>query len=236
MAELQSIDRASVLQRIADTPATLEFRAIALEPGSAMYQSGGGVLLVDEARSLACASGSVKLDDVSLLFARHQLSCELLADELAADQLRPAIRFQPARILTLDGAWKLPPADAAIDVRPLADDTLEGMPDEVQQEVARWRGRRTIFAAFVAGKVVSVGYAPWLTETLADVSIDTHGDFQRRGIGRQVVARVIDDIVQSGRTPVWGATEDNDASLRLAARLGFRHGAGRLFVGELEKA
>jgi L-amino acid N-acyltransferase YncA len=74
-----------------------------------------------------------------------------------------------------------------------------------------------------------------MTETLADISIETLEGYRRRGIGRAVVARLIDEVIRLGKVPVWGATEDNTASLALAASLGFTRAAGELFVCEVDR-
>lgn len=65
-------------------------------------------------------------------------------------------------------------------------------------------------------------YAAFRTETLWDVAVETLPGFRRRGLatwGFEVLAGALRD---RGLAPVWGAYDDNPASLALAAKLGFR--------------
>jgi len=57
---------------------------------------------------------------------------------------------------------------------------------------------------------------------LWDVSVDTLEPFRRQGYAGLCVAYVIDQMNRERRRPVWGAVESNEASLRLASKLGFR--------------
>jgi L-amino acid N-acyltransferase YncA len=55
-----------------------------------------------------------------------------------------------------------------------------------------------------------------------DVSVDTIASARQLGLGTIVAAAMIRDERARGREPVWGADEQNAASLGLARRLGFR--------------
>jgi predicted GNAT family acetyltransferase len=61
-----------------------------------------------------------------------------------------------------------------------------------------------------------------VTGSLWDLSIDTLQPFRRCGYAGLCAAYVIDQMNREGKRPVWGAAESNEASLRLASKLGFR--------------
>lgn len=96
-----------------------------------------------------------------------------------------------------------------------------GIPDDLRKEltIAVVRGR--LAATFVNGAAASFCYAGATTETLWDVSIDTLEPFRRHGYAGLCVAYVIDQMNREWKRPVWGAVESNEASLRLASKLGF---------------
>lgn len=131
-----------------------------------------------------------------------------------------------------DSPLKLPrPAERAI-LHTLAGDPpdYEGatllpddapVPDYLADELAFARPRGPIFTAYVDGVPSTFAYAPWRSPTLFDISVDTIPGARQLGLATIVAAAMIRHEQQQGRQPVWGADEDNIASLRLAARLGF---------------
>lgn len=78
-----------------------------------------------------------------------------------------------------------------------------------------------IAAAFERGLPVSFCYPVWCTERWWDVSVDTLEAYRRRGLGSHVSIAMIRRMTATGLAPVWGALDDNHASLGLAAKLGF---------------
>jgi hypothetical protein len=227
---VQLISREDVLLRIADTPATLELRALALSPDTTCYRSEQGLVLVDANGELVAAVGPVVAADVAEVYRAQPAACDLLADATAHGTLRQIIRFERARVLTLAKAWS-PPRAAGCDVRPLvAEDVLSHLPADLCEEISGARRRKTVHAAFADTIPVCFAYAGWVTETLADISIDTLAAYRCRGLAAATVTALIDELVVSGKTPVWGATEDNTPSLRLADKLGFCQPAGTVYV------
>lgn len=81
-----------------------------------------------------------------------------------------------------------------------------------------------VAVAVVAGRAAAY-CAPILeSETLWDVSVETVEEHRRKGLAAatfSALARAMREREPS-KEPVWGAHGDNRASLRLAARLGFR--------------
>lgn len=93
-----------------------------------------------------------------------------------------------------------------------------------------------MFAAFCDGAPVSFAYASLETERHGDLSVDTLDAFRRRGFGAAALRPVIADLHARGKRPVWGAIENNAASLALARRLGIREPAGTLWVASRWRA
>ena len=81
-------------------------------------------------------------------------------------------------------------------------------------------------AAWADGRPVSFCYPVWQTETLWDVSIATLEPYRGRGLGASAARTLIRHMRRTGRAPVWGALDTNNASRALAARLGFVETAG----------
>lgn len=104
---------------------------------------------------------------------------------------------------------------------------LDGLPRALRSEVAGLLARvRPLFVARVppgdGGRIVSVCSAPWETETLWDVSIETVRGHRRRGLAAACFAALARWMAaERGKRPVWGAHESNPPSLALAERLGF---------------
>lgn len=107
--------------------------------------------------------------------------------------------------------------------------SLAHVPEELRRELVAARRRAEFAMAFADGHAVSFAYVPWQTEGLCDLSIDTVASYRRRGFAAATVWRLLDHLRPGARRAVWGAMEDNTASLRLAARLGFTP-VDRLFV------
>jgi L-amino acid N-acyltransferase YncA len=102
---------------------------------------------------------------------------------------------------------------------PLPADAV--LPDALAAELGDARGRGEIWSAYVDGEPAAFAYAPWRSERWFDVSVDVIPGARQLGLGTIVAAAMIRHERAAGREPVWGADEDNHASLRLAARLGF---------------
>jgi predicted GNAT family acetyltransferase len=56
---------------------------------------------------------------------------------------------------------------------------------------------------------------------LWDISIDTLAGYRNKGYAAACVAYMIELMRRQKKQPVWGSYETNEASLRLAAKLGF---------------
>lgn len=84
--------------------------------------------------------------------------------------------------------------------------------------------------AVVDGKLVALAHTNAMTASYGDIGVYT--DDAWRGMGfatasASIVARRIQDL---GRTPVWSAGEDNEASLHIADKLGFIEVSRRVYL------
>lgn len=68
---------------------------------------------------------------------------------------------------------------------------------------------------------VAFCYAPSISASLWDVSVDCHAPHRRRGFATAAFLHQLRRLHRRGVRPVWGALESNDASLAMAGRLGF---------------
>jgi GNAT superfamily N-acetyltransferase len=114
------------------------------------------------------------------------------------------------------------PADGVRLLEPAEVGQLPDMPPDLDSWLRLAVGRGyPIAAAFYGELPVSFCCVAALTETLWDLSIDTLPDHRRQGHAARCAAYMIRHMNEWDRRPVWGAEEDNRASLALAARLGF---------------
>ena len=71
------------------------------------------------------------------------------------------------------------------------------------------------------GAPAALAFAAMTSGDDVEIGIETRPELRRRGLARVACAAFVDDLVVAGRTPVWSCREDNAASVRLAATLGF---------------
>ena len=84
--------------------------------------------------------------------------------------------------------------------------------------------------AVVEGSLVGLAHTNALTSGYADIGVATDKAFRRRGFASAAASIVARRIQERGLVPVWSTGEDNEASLRVAARLGFREVSRRVYL------
>jgi hypothetical protein len=222
--------------RLPDLPRLVETRAILLSGACEVLgdTAHGDYVVRSVDTALAAVVGRPSTGALREMAARGGVLEILCAEEAAAATVAalPGWRADPATIHVL-GRTDPPRAFApGRDVRLVGPDepvSLTHLPAELRRELQAARHRSPFAIAFAGGRGVSFAYAPWQTETLFDVSIDTVASHRGRGRGAAAARLLIEHMRARGRQPVWGAMEGNIASLRLAARLGFVP-VDRLFV------
>ena len=185
-----------------DVPRWVEAHGIAIDPAHWRRALGDGAFALghDMAR-LVVIVGEPDAAAITTLPGTHTLL-----------STTPLPRSTRAILHTLDG--DAPDFEGAVPLPPDAP-----LPDYLASELAWARARGPIFACYVDGEPAAFAYAPWRSPTLFDVSVDVVPAARQLGLGTIVASALIH--AEHPRRPVWGADEDNAASLRLAARLGF---------------
>ena len=128
------------------------------------------------------------------------------------------------------------------DVRLLSVDDralFDGVPDDLKPGM-RGDVEIVLSEGFVAGAVVddrlvSAAHTNAVTERYADIGVFTHQDYRNRGYSTSAASIVAGAIQKSGRMPVWSCGEDNLASLRVAAKVGFTEVSRRTYVIPLNR-
>lgn len=197
-----------------DVPRWVEAHGLLADPSSWLERWPDGAVVGNAGDELAVICGEPRPALVAELAARHPGYHFLGARELELPR-RPRVR---ALLHTLAE----PIEDPLELVSPLAPEhSLDHVSEPLRRELERARARRLVWAAWVEGAPVSFAYAAWRSPSYFDLSVDTLPGFRQLGLGALVARRLIADETAAGRAAVWGATEDNHASLRLAASLGF---------------
>ena len=231
-----AIDLAAALP---DEPRWLETRAM-LASGHATVTGGdtvdGGfvVRVVHGAVSAVAVVGQPPPESIVDAIDGTTELTPVLAQPVDALHVARALRRCPGQALR-DGGWirerailhvrdkAASVATPAVDVRLLSrSDSLEHLPAGLRHEVTHAQTFAPVAAVFVDSRPVSFCYPVWTTERLWDVSIDTLESHRGRSLGAAAVMFMMDVMRRSGREPVWGALESNQASLRLGAKLGFK--------------
>lgn len=197
-----------------DEPRWVEAHGIASDPASWRRELAGGGAVVgsDRARLAVVYGGASPTAVVSLALELPAHAMLVVTEELAA-ALRTRRPVDRAILHTLPDPDELPDYEGATLLASL-DDVPPPLADEL-------RGAERVWAAYVDGAPVSFAYAPWRSARWFDISVDTLPSARQLGLATIVAAAMIRDERAHGREPVWGADEDNFASLRLAKRLGF---------------
>ncbi len=100
--------------------------------------------------------------------------------------------------------------------------SLSHLQTELQSELTDVEADgKQVLAAFDGDLPVAFVYVASETEALWDVSIDTIETHRRRGFAAAAVLSMMQIMAQRSKTAVWGATQSNLASQRLARKLGF---------------
>jgi predicted GNAT family acetyltransferase len=229
---------------LSDEPRWVEAHGLLAQPDSWHRGWPGGGLIASEAAQLAVGlgrcDGAEALDHLTAVTAEHPALTVLCAEREVAEALaaRTGRRAQRATLHTLAEPLEaidlevapLPElderqgeaaveGDGAVEVAAAAD--LGHVPRSLRHELAVARRNGRVWSVWVEGLPVSFAHANWRSPRWFDVSVETLPGFRQLGLGEMVARALILDETAAGRAPVWGALEDNHASLRLAARLGF---------------
>lgn len=116
--------------------------------------------------------------------------------------------------------------DPAVRQMTLDDlDLLEAAPAEVWARgfggTRRLLEHGYVACALVDNQIVAVAYTYARTERHADIGVSTLPVYRGRGFVTAAASLVTCRVQEAGQIPVWSTGEDNDASQRVAQKLGF---------------
>ncbi|MBV9494423.1 MAG: GNAT family N-acetyltransferase [Acidobacteria bacterium] len=217
-----------------DVPRWVEARALLLSGECEVFGEPPSMVVRDPEAEDIYVLGDLDLRVVREALQHHGRGGQVVALPPHAPLLS-ALLGQPAQPFTLfvhpDPARFVSSDDVSfLDAH--AIETLDA-PQELIDELLVGREVSPIAARFVGDRPVAFCYAGAITESLWDVSIDTLPDFQRRGFAAACAAFMIAHMHGLGREPVWQSLDTNEASWRLAQKLGFRE-VDRLVLFEME--
>ena len=152
----------------------------------------------------------------------------------------PELQVWQRVVLTLDHA----PTDVVPNgycVRQLTTADLpqiRQLSDETSWVAKTWGGLAGLAASGVGwgafgrnGRLLSLANTFFLGHRYEDIGIATEPEARGLGLGSACAAAVCRAIQLRGRTPSWTTSPDNEASLRVAHKLGFRpHHTDQLYV------
>jgi GNAT acetyltransferase len=224
--------------QLPDEPRWVEAHGLLAEAGSWHRSWPGGGLIASDAAQLAvvlgCCDGAEAQGALVAVAVEHPALTVLCAEGEAAAALaaRTGRRAQLATLHTL--AEPLEPSDLEVVLLPEIDETEVGtelgtevelalghVPRALRHELAVARRNGRVWSVWVGGLPVSFAHANWRSPRWFDVSVETLPGHRQLGLGEMVARALILDETAAGRAPVWGSLDDNHASRRLAARLGF---------------
>ncbi|HZD10915.1 MAG TPA: GNAT family N-acetyltransferase [Candidatus Binatia bacterium] len=129
--------------------------------------------------------------------------------EIKAEQLLRLYRLDAARF------------EPVINVLVMRSDTPDGLP--------RYIIRPT--SGMGAQEIGASATLNWQSSRYAEVTVYTNPQYRQRGWGRSVVSALVQDLLESGKTPLYEVAPQNEASVHLAEALGFTDtGADKLFL------
>lgn len=197
-----------------DEPRWVEAHGIAADPAHWRTALGDGFAVGhDEAKLVVIAGNADRAAAAELARKYPQHTILFDKSEWAPAFGRPCGR---AILHTLSDPADVPDLEGAV----LVDDATP-LPDGLRDELSWAKARGPVFTVYLDGQPAAFAYAPWRSARYFDVSVDTVPGARQLGLGTIVSAAMIQYERAQGREPVWGADEDNIASLRLAKRLGF---------------
>lgn len=206
-----------------DEPIWIDVRSM-LETGGARLGAGTDYVVCDpDPTHTIAVVGRPDRALVDKALAGAAPRAEVLAQEDNLDYVRDILPGYKAEAVVMhahSGDF------AALPVHPpcrrvTVDDPLDHLPERLRAEMERARRRTALFSGFAAGRAVSFAYAHRETRTLADTSIDTLDGHRQQGHARAACLHLFHSLADRGITPTWGAYDSNDASKRLAIKLGF---------------
>lgn len=87
-----------------------------------------------------------------------------------------------------------------------------------------------VAGAIDADQLVSIAHTSGITDLHGEIGVGTLEPWRKRGLCSAAASIVSNRLQKEGRVPVWSTGEDNFASLRVVAKLGFQEVSRRTYV------
>jgi hypothetical protein len=218
--------RERLLELIPDTPTWVETRG-ALLAGGEIYGEPGAAVVRSRWKDTICVIGRPADATLDAAFEGAAEIVEVIAqdDDAQHGEYLMDMPGAEARIYTAGAKPpRLPIVEGDYLIEELGEADLprlrhlpEPLYDELEEELA---ARTRMVAAVADGLPVSFCYVASETERWWDISIDTWEPFRRRGLAGAAFGGLYERMAGEGKGVVWGAMEWNEASWRLAEKLG----------------
>ncbi len=208
------------LDAVPDLPRWVEVRSILLHgDGRVFGDPSGGVVVGSDGFTVGLVGypGAEVWKQALPSFAEDAEALVIPEALEHASRLAPDGNARRAVLHRLDGTVG-PYHDETIEIVDVDGSFLASLPAELAPEV---EGSYIAARRIVDGSTVAVCGAASITETLWDVGIDTVEGHRRQGHARACYLALASHLATKGLQPVWGAYDDNDASLAMADSLGF---------------
>lgn len=183
--------------------------------------------------------------DPELLWALLRLAegwtCILVASECAPTlarimeaELGCRTRFLDDVTHQLTGPVTAYPDPAVRRLAPADLELLASAPLELRAGL--WHSPRQLLAegiiasAVVAGEIVATALTAACSDRYAEIGVYTQAAYRGRGYATAAASLVAHAVQEGARIPVWGAGAHNQASLRVAQKLGFEEVSRRTYV------
>ncbi len=218
--------REQLLERIPDKPVWVETRCALLEGGDVFGEPDNAVVRsLDKEMLFLLGRPSDQIFEAALDEAGDTVEVVAQVEDVQHGEYLMGLPGAEARIYT---AGSSPPRLPAPGVHDTIEELtradlprLSHLPLDLREELEGTLEDGTrVSAAITDGLPVSFCYPSALTEGQWDVSIDTWEPYRRRGFAAAAFGGMYERMLQAGKSVVWGAMEWNEASWRLADKLG----------------
>jgi GNAT superfamily N-acetyltransferase len=213
-----------LLRRLPDEPRWAETRWLLASGEGQLHADDDGAVVVGRRLPLAAVVGRPSPALLRQVADAGASDLELIVQVDDVAHVRAALggwETTWARLHRWPEDQPLPSPPAGIEVavaEPPSSELLAALSDDAR----RWaRPARALALHLVDERPVSLCIALAVTQTLWDVGVETDPAHRRRGLARACFAALAQHLAADGLRPMWGAAEDNTASLALAAALGF---------------
>ena len=213
-----------LLARLPDELRWAETRWLLASGEGRGHAAGDGAVVVARRLPLAAVVGRPPPALLRELVEVGPADLELIVQREDVEHVRAALDGWTttwARLHRWPDGRPLPSPPSGIEVvvsEPPSQRLLATLSDDAR----RWaRPARALALHLADGRPVSLCIALAVTETLWDVGVETDPAHRRRGCAKACFAALAHHLAADGLRPMWGAAEENAASLALAASLGF---------------